>query len=310
MLLNNYQRFYLCFVLFLACAVLISTAGCGGGKKKKVVKNYGKPQWHQIDQSKFVKLSEDETTPPKGNNKIVLYDPVGWERLGPEGKVPKGFTSVIRFQKGEAMIVMTKSKNAADMDDLDKDNIEGFADSAQQLFKTKVEMVELGNIVGVMFRKAGKATQSVSGKKFERLVIATSIGGELFTYELIGDVAKIPVLRYTLFSLIAKTKIKGASNDTENDIETAKAETKEAEIKKAEDKPAESKPVEVAAIEKPAEKKAEDKPAESKPVEVAAIEKPAEKKAEDKPAEAKPEKKKKKGNTQNILNELDALLNN
>ncbi|MCL2743964.1 MAG: hypothetical protein FWE67_08935 [Planctomycetaceae bacterium] len=273
--------------LFLISIVLVFTSGCGGKKQTAGEKSYGKPQWYQVDKSKFVKLSEDETAPPEGGGKITIFDPIGWDRK-PAGKAPTGFNAVIRFQKGSNMIMMTKSKAAKDLDDLDKENIEEFADSAQHLFKTKVEMVELGNIVGVMFRKAGRASQSVSGKKLERRIVATSIGGELYTYELVADAGKITsAMLYTLFSVIANTKIEGMANYTEIAAVEKKEEPQKTEEVKPEPKPEpkeEVKPVEVAAAPA-AEKKPEETP---------------------KPATAPP--KKKKGNTQNILNELDALL--
>lgn len=297
--------FRLVLVLALS-ALLLPMTGCGGKKKSGAKKDYGKPTWLKVDPAKFAKLSEYETNLEGGA--ITVFDPEGWERM-PAGKAPKGFKSVIRFNSGPATILMTKSREARDMPDLDRDNIEEFATAAQQSFRSPVKMVELGNIVGVYFSKAAKASESLS-RKLERRVIATSLNGQLFTYELIADQGKInQELLNALFAVVSRTRIEGMEEADEPATQVAAAPPTEAPLPETKEEPK----TEIAAAP------AKPEPKEEPKVEVAAAPLPEAKpeaKPEPKKAEPKAEPKKaaakkpaKKGNTKDILNELDALLN-
>ncbi len=304
-------------VVFLIVS-LVACFGCGG-KKAAPKQDYGKPTWLTLDKSKFVKLSSDETNLEGGT--VTVNDPEGWDRMPPgSAKPPKGFKSVIVFQKGGATLMMTKSKTAKDMPDLDEENIEGFAESAQQLFKAPVKMLKLGSIVGVMFSKQVADKNRIS-KKYNRRIVATSINGQLFTYELVSDDKITDAMLGALYAVISKTKIEGVempSDEPETVVAAAGSPKEEPkEESKAETKPtAEEKPV--AAAEAKEEPQAEEKPVvaaapkEEPKVEPKAEEKPivaAAPKEEKKPAAkpAKPAKDKK--NTKAILDELDSLLN-
>lgn len=298
-------------------SLFFSFVGCGGGKKKTATKkDYGKPTWQKVDPDKFVKLSDYETTLEGG--KVLVYDPEGWERM-PRGaaKPPKGFKSVIVFQKGDATIMMTKSEKSKGMGDLDEENIEEFAEMAQQSFKTPVKMIKLGNVVGVLFGRRSQHAQRLN-KQMDRRIIATAIDGELYTYELITDRGKMnDNLMNTLYGLVSKTKIEGMESSDDSEETMAIASTSESAT--PETKPAE--PIEVAAKTETPEPVAEEKPMETKPAEPVAVvgeTKPAEPvevasapKPEPKKETKKQDKKpaKKKGNTKDILSELDALLN-
>lgn len=317
------------YVLLSLIVCSLFLCGCGGKKKAKTGKDYGKPIWQKVDSSKFAKLSEYETTLEGG--KIIVYDPEGWERTSP-GRAPKGFKSVIRFTNGRTTILLTKSKDVREMPDLDESNIEDLAVGFQEKFKTPVKMIKLGNIVGVYFAKAAKDAERLS-KPLERRIVATSIGGELYTYELVTDKggSKSEYLN-ALYAVIAKTKIEGMESDEAEDETTTQVVADQPETKPAEPAPVEvtapvevatktekTKPVEVAATT-PAAPKEEPTPAakpETKPIaepvtEVATVA-PAKPVEEKKPAAStkKPAAKKpaKKGSTKDILNELDALLN-
>lgn len=304
--MNRTIRVFLAAVLL--ASLCFSLVGCGSGKKKTAAKkDYGKPTWQKVDQSQFAKLSDYETTLEGG--KVLVYDPEGWERM-PRGaaKPPKGFKSVIVFQKDGATIMMTKSEQAKDMGDLDEENIEEFAELTQQLFKTPVKMLKLGNTVGVLFARRSQHAQRLN-KQMERRIIATSIGGELYTYELITDRGKMNSdLMNVLYGLVSKTKIEGAessedSGTTSETVEVAAAPSLAIQDETQKDLTAmETTPKETVAQSETSPVK----PVEpTEPIEVAAA------KPEPKKETKKPEKKpaKKKANTKDILNELEALLN-
>jgi hypothetical protein len=364
-------RTLLIFIFISLIFLPISVTGCGGGKKTAAKKDYGKPVWLTVDESKFSKLSEDATDLENGT--VTVYDPEGWERLSRGSvKAPKGFKSVIVFKKSGATIIMTKSQDAKGLPDLDEENIEEFADGAQQKFKSPVKMVKLGDKVGVYFSRRVADAQRLS-KYYDRRIVATTINGGLFTYELIADQGRInETLQNALFAVISKTQFENSATqeNAEEDVvkETKITETKIKETKTEETKSAADtapkqvvaetsvtdtipKPVaaEISATETVAAKPAvaetvvtetKDKPErQPEPVEVAAVqpavaEKSAEKSVaktpsdtklvaeldtsakkpdpdEKKPVTKKPAAKKpaKKGNTKDILNELDALLN-
>ena len=293
-----------CFFAALFVVSLVAFPGCGG-KKSAAKKDYGKPTWLSLDKSTFAKLSDAETHLEGGT--VTVFDPEGWERM-PSGsaKPPQGFKSVIVFQKQGATIMMTKSKTAKEMPDLDEENIEDFADSAQQLFKAPVKMLKIGSVVGVMFSKQVADKNRIS-RKLNRRIVATSINGQLFTYELVSDDKISNNLLGALYAVISKTKIEGVDAPPE---EPVVAETPK-DVPKDEPQ-AEEKPVETAAVEtpKPEPVVAETpKPEPAKPAEpvVAAAPKPEPKSEPAKPAPPTPPKDKK--NTKAILDELDALLN-
>jgi len=266
-------RFFV-VLLVVSCFVL---SGCGG-KKAVAPKDYGKPTWLKPDPTKFGKLSEDETNLEGGT--VTVFDPEGWERMPPgTAKPPQGFKTVIVFKKNDVTLMMTKSKTAREMPDLDEENVEEFAESAQQLFKAPVKMLKLGNIVGVMFAKQ-VADKNRLSKKLNCRIFATCINGQLFTYELISDDAIADSLLNALFAVISKTKIEGGDVASKEPVVATAPEpepTKPEPVKSAE-------PV-VAVTPKP----------EPKP--------------ESKPEPAKPAAVKDKKNTKAILDELDALLN-
>lgn len=286
---------------FFAC--LLGLSGCG--KKKQIgKKDYGKPTWQQVDSSQFAPLSELETSLEGGQ--IIVNDPEGWDRMSRgAAKAPKGFRTVIVFQQSDSTIMMTRSEKAKDMPDLNEDNIETFAVGAQELFKTPVKMIKLGDIVGVYFSKRAKDAQSVS-KTLNRRIIATSIGGSLYTYELISNKSKFSKDDLNaLYALIAKTKI---------DVKPTEFNANEFAVASTEpDKFVE--PIEVATAKpestatsttKPETNTAALTPEPVKPVEVAAVEPIVKPTA--KPESKKPTKPASKGNTKDILNELESLL--
>ena len=282
----------LCFFIAFLIVLLVAFVGCGG-KKTAVKKDYGKPTWLTLDKTKFTTLSNDETNLEGGT--ITVFDPEGWERM-PSGaaKPPQGFKSVIVFKKDGATIMMTKSKAARDMPDLDEENIEGFAESAQQLFRAPVKMLKLGSIVGVMFSKQVADKNRIS-KKYNRRIIATSINGQLFTYELVSDDKISDNLLGALYAVISKTKIEGvdAPPDDEPVVDVVSKEEPQTE-----EKPTEPIAVAVSASEAGA--------AKVEPVVAAAPKKSNTSGTE--AAKPKPPVKDKK-NTKAILDELDALLN-
>jgi hypothetical protein len=283
-----------CFFCVFLAVLMIVPIGCGG-KKTAVKKNYGKPTWLTLDEAKFAKLSSDETNLEGGT--VTVYDPEGWERM-PSGaaKPPEGFKSVIVFKKDGATLMMTKSKTAKDMSDLDEENIEGFAESAQQLFKAPVKMLKLGGIVGVMFAKQVADRNRIS-RKLNRQIVATSINGRLFTYELVSEDKISEKMLGVLYAVISKTKIEGVESPAE---ERVAAETPKEKHK--EDPTPETKPAEPVVATTPTET---TKPA-AEPV-VAAAPKEGPKPEAAKPTPPKPPKDKK--NTKAILDELDSLLN-
>jgi hypothetical protein len=277
----------LIFLIVSVVTLPLSVTGCGGSKKSAAKKDYGKPVWLKVDESKFAKLSEDATNLENGT--VTVYDPEGWERLSRGAvKAPKGFKSVIVFKKSGATLMMTKSQDAKDLPDLDEDNIEEFADGAQQKFKSPVKMVKLGDKVGVYFSRRVADAQRLS-KYYDRRIVATTINGGLFTYELIADQGKInESLQNALFAVIFKTQFENSTPEENTTdvipLEIAKETAKEP---KEEAKPVTPEPT-VAATELTAAK-----PVAPEPV---AAEKKEEKKTteEQKPitvAEAKPETK-------------------
>ena len=300
-------------LILWAVLLLLLPTGCGSGKKTAAKKDYGKPTWLKVDGSQLAPLSEDATSLEGG--KITVYDPEGWERQ-PRGaaKPPKGFKSVIVFKKDGATIMMTKSEKAKDMPDLDEENIEDFAENAQQLFRSKVQMLKLGSLTGVMFAKRVADAQRLS-KFFDRRIIATAIHGQLFTFELIADKGKIDKeMLHALYAVISKTEFEGMEPveeaTDEGDMAAAvepKSEEKPMEIAKeepatvAETKPEPKEEPKVEELEKPVVEVAASKPAEQKSSEKA--------KNEPKKPAAKKTAPKKKADTKAILNELDALLN-
>ncbi|MDR2114854.1 MAG: hypothetical protein LBP87_00580 [Planctomycetaceae bacterium] len=214
-------KILLIFPFILLISLPVSLTGCGGSKKAVAKKDYGKPVWLKVDESKFAPLSEDATNLENGT--VTVYDPEGWERL-PRGsvKAPKGFKSVIVFKKSGATLMMTKSEGTKDLPDLDEENIEEFADGAQQKFKSSVKMVKLGDKVGVYFSRRVADAQRLS-KYYDRRIVATTINGGLFTYELIADQGKInEPLQNTLFAVISKTQFENSSTDETNENETDK----------------------------------------------------------------------------------------
>ena len=296
--------------------------GCSR-KKQQVKKDYGKPSWLKIDKAQLTPLSEDATSLEGG--KITVYDPEGWERQ-PRGaaKAPKGFKSVIVFKKDGATIMMTKSDKAKDLPDLDEDNIEDFAENAQQLFKSKVQMLKLGSLTGVLFAKRVADAQRLS-KFYDRRIVATAIHGQLFTFELIADKGKIDKdMLNALFAVISRTEFESmesreseegagdavAATDTKIESVPAEEPATMAETKPEtapETKP-EEKPTEVAETKPVEEKPAAESKVEEKPIEVVA--KPTEPKPAEKTKTSTTKKKPaKKADTKAILNELDALLN-
>ena len=204
----------ICFFAVGLVVLCVAFFGCGG--KKAGVSNGdgrtsgsgnttaaqgsdGKPTWLKLDRSKFGKLSDYETNLEGGT--ITVYDPEGWERLPAQ----RGF--VIAFRKDGATIRMTKSKDVEDMPDIDRDNIEEFADDVQQSFKAPTQMLELGNLVGVMFAKQ-VADRSRINRKLNCRVFATAINGRLFTYELISEKITDAQLG-VLYAVISTTRIGG-----------------------------------------------------------------------------------------------------
>lgn len=297
------------FLVLLSVVLLLSPcAGCGGKKKKGEKKDYGKPTWLKVDKEKLPKLSEYETTLESGT--VVVYDPVGWERLSPgSAKPPKGFKSVIVFKKDGATLMMTKSQDAREMPDLDDDNIAEFAEAAQQRFKTAVKMIRLGKTVGVYFSRPVADSQRLS-KFFDRRIVATSINSRLFTYELIADKGKIDAaMRDTLFAFIAQAQIEGA--DSGDDSSEASSMAASESVKTTETEvavtaaPEPEKPVAAPKVEPVEVVAAPVEPKKPEP-KVAATEPEAKPKPEPKKPEKKPAKK---GNTKDILNALDDLLN-
>ncbi len=303
------------FGIALSVLLLLTMSfGCSSGKKKGAKKDYGKPTWLKIDKPKLTKLSSDETNLEGGT--VTVYDPEGWERQPPgSAKPPKGFKSVIVFKKGGATLMMTKSKNAKEMPDLDEENIEGFAESAQTLFKAPVKMLKLGSIVGVIFGKRVADTNRLS-KFYDRRIVATSINGQLFTYELVAEQGEIKEsLLNALFALISKTKIAGVEAPPEEETTVASTtpeKPKKEEPKKEEptvaaatpEEPKKEEPVVAAAPKEEPKKEATKK---EEPVVAAA---PKEEPKKEEPKAAKPAAPKKdKSNTKAILDELDSLLN-
>ena len=287
------KRIHFCLVAVLAVSLIV-VFGCGSGKKPTAKKDYGKPTWLKPDTSKFAKLSDYETNLEGGT--VTVFDPEGWERMPPGGTPREGFKSVIVFKNSGSTIMMTKSRNSKEMPDLDEENIEDFAESAQQLFKAPVRMLKLGNIVGVLFSKP-VADKNRLSKRYERRIVATCINGQLFTYELISDEKISSELLGTLYAVISKTRIEGADPPTEDTVAAAPKDDSETSSEPAE-------PVVVAA----ASPQSEPKP-ETTETEVA---KPAEPKPDPRPTAAKPTETKPardKKNTQAILDELDALFN-
>ena len=265
-----------CFFVVLLAVSPVAFFGCGG-KKTAANKDYGKPTWLTLDRSKFAKLSEDATSLEGGT--VTVYDPEGWRRMPPgTATPPPGFKSVIVFMKDGATIMMTKSRAAKDMPDLDEENIEGFAESAQQLFKAPVRMLKLGSIVGVIFAKQAVHKNRIS-RKLNRRIVATSINGQLFTYELVSDDKIGDNLLGALYAVISKTQIEGVDAPPDEPV-VAEASKDDPDVEAA-----------------PATTPAEPVVAAPKP----------EPKTEAKPEPAKPVRDKK--NTRAILDELDALLN-
>ncbi|MDR2756690.1 MAG: hypothetical protein LBC20_13375 [Planctomycetaceae bacterium] len=359
-------RIVLILLVVVSISLPISITGCGSSKKTTAKKDYGKPVWLKVDESKLSRLSEDATNLENGT--ITVYDPEGWERLSRgAAKPPKGFKSVIVFKKNGATIMMTKSEEARNLPDLDEENIEEFADGTQQKFKASVKMVKLNNKVGVYFSRRVADAQRLS-KYYDRRIVATTINGGLFTYELIADQGKInESLLNTLFAVISKTQFENSGTDESGtDKEVAdkvadKGATDKVAADKVADKGATDKEVatdKVAAnkvadkgatdeivkgtakedtalvadiVPKPVapETKSENKPESKQQSEEVAVSKPVLEKPETSPElavkssspEKKPDTKKpdtkktatkkpaKKGNTKDILNELDALLN-
>jgi hypothetical protein len=258
-----------CFVIsVLLLTAMFFFAGCGG-KKKVVKKDYGKPVHLEIDTSKLPPVSEDETVLEDG--KITIFDPVNWERQ-PRGaaKAKKGFKTLIVFTKDNATLLMTRSTDTEGLPNLSEENIEEFAENTQQLFKSKVQIVKLGEQTGVYFSRRVADAKRLS-KFYERQIVATAIGGILYTYELILTEGKIDdALRDVLFAMVSKVKIEGVA----------------------------PKMVEIAAGEP------EPKP-EVSPSPAGADEEEKPKPAEPKPPKKPVDKEKMKA----ILNELDALLN-
>ncbi|MDR0337744.1 MAG: hypothetical protein LBI18_11705 [Planctomycetaceae bacterium] len=333
----------LIFLLVLVISLPISLTGCGGSKKVAAKKDYGKPVWLKVDESKFTPLSEDATNLENGT--VTVYDPKGWERLSRGAvKAPKGFKSVIVFKKNGATIMMTKSQDAKGLPDLTEDNVEDFADGAQQKFKSPVKMIKLGNKVGVYFSRRVADAQRLS-KYYDRRIVATTINGGLFTYELIADQGKInESLQNALFAVISKTQFENSTpeediaalsapdsvpgRDTKPETITEIAKETKTETKPVADvtpKQVTPEPIAATATVATAETTTETKPAivENKSTEKTSSDLVAksgspEKKSEPKKSESKksepqkPAAKKttpKKGNTKDILNELDALLN-
>jgi hypothetical protein len=223
----------LIFIIASALSLPLLLTGCGDSKKTAAKRDYGKPVWLNVDESKFAKLSEDATNLEGGT--VIVYDPEGWERQSRGSvKAPKGFKSVIVFKKSGATIMMTKSQDAKGLPELDEENIEEFADGAQQKFKSPVKMVKLGDKVGVYFSRRVADAQRLS-KYYDRRIVATTINGGLFTYELIADQGKInESLQNALFAVIFKTQFENSASE-ENTAEDEPA--KETKTKAEETKP-------------------------------------------------------------------------
>ena len=279
------------FFVAFSVALLIAIPGCGGKKTAAAKKDYGKPTWLKLDKAKFGKLSDYETN--LEGDTVTVFDPDGWERM-PSGTVipPKGFKSVIVFKKDGATIMMTKSRTAKDMPDLDEENIEEFAGSAQQLFRAPVRMLRLGSIIGVMFSKQVADKNRIS-KKLNRRIVATSINGQLFTYELISDDTISENLLGALYAVISKTQIKGVVAPPDEQAVAVESKPEQEDELLAAVEPTPEPVIAVAPTPEP-----------TKPP-VAAVPKPS----PAKPESPKPAAPKDKKNTKAILDELDALLN-
>ena len=280
--------------VFFALSLVVSF-GCGG-KKTVAKKDYGKPTWLTLDKSKFSKLSDYETNLEGGT--VTVFDPDGWERMPPgAAKPPQGFKSVIVFKKDGATMMMTKSRTAKDMPDLDEENVEEFAESAQQLFRAPVRMLKLGDIVGVMFSKQ-VADKNRLSKRYNRRIVATSINGQLFTYELVSDDNISDAMLGALYAVISKTKIEGVGVPTNEPVAATTPEEEPKDEPATTAKPEEAPAEQIADAPTPVEPQTETKPVEL------VVPKPEPARPVPTPRPAADRK-----NTKAILDELDALLN-
>ncbi len=303
--MTQFRFSVLCFIALL----LPLLAGCP--KKGPKPRDYGKPTWLEIEPSQLAEMTEYDTSLEKGA--ITVVDPKGWE-LRTRGAVspPEEFKTVIVFQSKQGTLTMNKSKSSKGFGNLDEENVEEFADLSQQLFKSPVRMLKLGEIVGVTLSKRIKVKETI----LERRIIATSIDGQIYTFELLADPTKVNAeLLGALYGLVAHTKIHrtGApADENEGDFSLALDKPKPASKSEPED----NEPLpdfKIIEDKNDAPKVAEipipdDEPVIAKPAakpEIAVQAKPAPKPA------AKPgagSTGKKGGSTRDMLNELEALL--